>query len=107
MKRLDMLLKEKSTVSIFHKTFCNFVTYSSSTIVKGISDLVVHDMEVTVTGPQGFSKKGHVDGNDKINIYVSNPGIYKLEVTHLKFHFEPVIVLIMSDSQVELYPNKK
>ena len=30
----------------------------------------------------------------KFEIYVAEPGIYKLEVFHLKYYFEPVIVQI-------------
>ena len=64
-------------------------------------------MEISVIGKDSLRKRGFVDTHGNFQVYVTQPGTYKLEVFNTKFYFEPVVVYILSDEEVENYPNKK
>ena len=64
-------------------------------------------MKLKVMGPNGFQKVGFVDIFFKFKVYVSEPGIYKLEVFHSNFYFDPVMVEIRSEAEVAANPHLK
>lgn len=64
-------------------------------------------MEVTLTGENSLRKRAFVDAAGNFQVYTPLPGMYKLEVYNAQFYFEPVIVFVMNDEEIDLYPNKK
>ena len=74
---------------------------------KGIQALQYHEIQLKVVGANGFNKIGFVNADGKFNIYVGEPGVYKLEAFHLLFFFEPVIVDILSEEKMLQNPSKK
>ena len=71
---------------------------------KNIPTLRFSEIELTVIGQKGFRKKAFVDLLGKFKIDVEQAGIYKLETFHHNFYFEPVIVDIKSDVEMESNP---
>ena len=68
---------------------------------KNISSLKYQDVEIHLSGTNGFKKITFVDFAGKFKVYVENPGLYKLEVFNLKYYFEPVTVNILSEKDVQ------
>ena len=47
-------------------------------------------------------KRSFVDAYGNFQVYVTEPGMYKLDVFNSRFYFEPVIVYILSDEVYRL-----
>ena len=41
-----------------------------------------------------------MDHSSNFKIYVQDPGLYRLEIFHHKFSFEPVIIDVISDVEI-------
>ena len=74
---------------------------------KNIPTLRFSEIELTLIGKKGFRKKAFVDLLGKFKIDLEEPGIYKLETFHHNFYFEPVVVDIKSDLEMESNPQGK
>ena len=94
MQNLTTLSLEKLTVS-FSTWLFNF--YISKLIDKGISTLPFDSIQLNLIGANGFKKQGFVNFKGDFTIFVDQPGIYKLEVFHRSYYFEPVIVEVNTD----------
>ena len=68
---------------------------------KNITSLRFEDVKLRLIGNHGFSKLGFVDYTGNFKIYVADPGQYKLEVYHSNFYFEPVLVDVKAESELE------
>ena len=66
---------------------------------KNISSIGYSDLKLTLVGENGFNKRGFVDIFGNFKIYVEHQGMYKLEIFHNKFYFEPVVVSVDADNQ--------
>ena len=64
---------------------------------KNISSILHSDLKLTLVGQNGFKKRAFVNIFSKFKIHVENAGLYKLEIHHPKFYFEPVLVEILSE----------
>ena len=73
-------------------------------IDKNITSLKFSDLKLTLVGPQGLNKLGFVDTFGHFKVYVPDSGVYKLEVFHTKFFFEPVVVEIKEDPGQSQHP---
>ena len=62
---------------------------------------------MTVVGQKGFRKKAFVDLLGKFKIDVEEQGTYKIETFNHNFYFEPVMVDIKSDIDMETNPQGK
>ena len=50
----------------------------------------------------GFERLGFANPLGKFSMFVEEPGVYKLEISHPKFYFEPVIVDV-ADSETSAF----
>ena len=56
-----------------------------------------------MVGKDGFNKQGFVNALGKFAIATNDPGVYKLEIFHHHFNFEPVIVDVNPSGQEHEY----
>ena len=75
--------------------------------VENITNLSYNELELSVTGPNGFRRNAFMNAHGKFSFHLARPGTYKLEVVNNRFFFEPVAVKIESDAALVESPTKK
>ena len=75
--------------------------------VENITTLSYNELELSVTGPNGFRRNAFMNAHGKFSFHLARPGTYKLEVVNNRFFFEPVAVKIESDAALVESPTKK
>ena len=58
-------------------------------------------------GKDGLRELGFVDTYGNFKLYVEEPGLYKIEIFHIKYYFEPVVVKIASEEELIENPSSK
>ena len=66
-----------------------------------------NDLELSITGPNGFRRNAFTNGVGKFSFHLARPGTYKVEVVNRRFFFEPVAIKIETDAVLAESPTKK